>query len=129
MSLEFVQVKCEHVKSDPSTYKIIAPLDVYHDPRVALMLPRIDGNYNKRLTECAVNLLEQCASSLKYNKPDMNSNKTEHDIDRELQSIVKDLAGTLQYIVNSSSWRNGEYHGFDRFEIDKRLRRLGGTHD
>jgi hypothetical protein len=124
MSNKFINAQYSTNNVDVGVYTIKTDEKVAVRPVVALMIPRMEGNYNKGLFECAVNTLSDAASALRYNKKEYGSNQTEHGIDEDLQRVVKTMTATLQYIVNSTSWRTGEYHVFDRAEIENRLRGL-----
>jgi len=44
--------------------------------------------------------------------------------DDRLRSTVGQLAQALSYMLNSTSWQDGELHEFDLGEIKRKLRRF-----
>lgn len=95
--------------------------------------PQVDTTktYKKTAMECLINLLHEFAtdSSLNNCSNDTSMNPPMGRINNdgipvELMVDVRACVNTLQYIINSSSWREGKaYEMFDKFEIDRKLRR------
>ena len=57
---------------------------------------------------------------------------TRHPKDGELRIVAGRLCQSLSYLLNSSSWRDGELHDFDADEIGRKLRPVivtGLTHE
>jgi hypothetical protein len=93
--------------------------------KFALIIPDLDkSRYQKELVSCCVNLLKQCADCLSYNKGGWDSTLSTEGVDIDLTGIIRELSGILQYIVNSSSWRDEVFHNFDKLELSIRLKGL-----
>lgn len=151
MSHEFIQAgfhKKTGRETNDNTYEFEATESKLSKPQggVVLLVPKAVSSvhYNKLLVECCVNMLFECAQSLSKNidlrsmSPDefaeavtgegreeyVPKRKTEHGIDIEMTHQVREIAGLLQWISNSTSWGDGEYHSFDKAEITRRLEML-----
>ncbi|MDD2231031.1 MAG: hypothetical protein PHY48_16710 [Candidatus Cloacimonetes bacterium] len=123
MSHKFIQGGCYPVKDKTDKYEVTTDEKVSTNTRVAMLIPAIEGNYYKGAFECTVNLMEDMSQTLRYNMK-ADGKKTEQDLDEELTRIVKGLAATMQYLVNSTSWRTGEMQGFDKAELKLKIGRL-----
>lgn len=44
--------------------------------------------------------------------------------DEKLRPVVGQIAQTLSYLLNSSSWADGTLHEFDRDEVRRKLQRI-----
>lgn len=49
---------------------------------------------------------------------------TRTKVDDQLRATVGELCQALSYMLNSSSWRDGELHEFDRDELKRKLGRF-----
>ena len=113
----------------------------------AFVMPKTSsiGHFNKVLVECCVNFLFECTQALSKNvdfnrvTPDeyaqaittteslkdlYSKRKTQHGLDIEMTHQIRGIAAMLQWMVNSTSWKDGEYHAFDAVEITQRLEAL-----
>lgn len=94
-------------------------------------IPNATGkSYHKTAMECLVNLLCDFTQSTEKSANndtfmlEPNKQISKDGIPLELMHEVRRIANTLQYIVNSTSWRDEtEYHDFDKFEIGNKLGR------
>lgn len=94
---------------------------------VALLIPLKDlKHYKKHTIEATVNTLQDVTVSLRPNQSrvsfeEAQQGKTDDGIHEELMATVKDLSNLMQRIVHSASWRDGELHEFDQYEIERQL--------
>jgi len=96
--------------------------------KTCLAIPEWDQNkktYIKGLYECLINLSWDATKSLRQLKYDTNSNLA-NSIPSEYINFLIDILGTLQWIINSTSWREGELYNFDSIEIKNKLKHLSG---
>lgn len=91
----------------------------------ALLIPNIIGSWKKGLIECAVNLLVEIVIALRPNpvweEGHLVQDKTQDGIHERMMVQLKQVASTLGYMINSTSWQEGTYHDFDIIEIKQRL--------
>lgn len=133
MSKQFIQVKVYPEEQEDKFGNVMVALNMkpdefkekLHHHNMMLAIPLFDENYKKELIECAVNLLKLVTESARPNMhPDFEKAKrgtTEHEIHETMLCQIRNISEILQHMVNSSSWLEGIYHGFDAFEIDRRL--------
>jgi len=88
-----------------------------------------EGKYYPRLkglAECAVNLLQDVTSSMSKSVVDYGGRKTEDNLDVEFMHQVRMIANLLQWMVNSTSWREADYLPFDAMDIEMQLKHIMG---
>ena len=82
--------------------------------------------YKKYLVECAVNMLNDLAMNMLPNPLEVNGEQvpgvTEHMIHEDILMRLRDIASTLAYMINSTSWITGASIPYDLLEIKNRLR-------
>jgi len=135
MSLEFLQftIPCETCivqaicQDKKSVHK-----DINKRISLCLALPEWDINkkvHLKGLLECWANLGEalcQNLSSVKLeNKRRMADDpKNSTSIPDEYIDFLTIIASTLQWVVNSTSWKKGELYNFDSSEIELKIKNV-----
>jgi hypothetical protein len=84
---------------------------------------RPDSINQKEIVECCVNLLHDATHHL--SKATHGHSTTDDNIEIEMVHQISGIADLLQYIVNSTSWQEGDYYyEFDKIEIKQRLESL-----
>ncbi len=124
-----VQAACQdHNKLRILKNKDKIKIDNIRSDRPSLAVPIFDLNvksYHKGLMECWANM----GASL-MNKISKTEDPIKHQkVDNLPMAYVHVLCGMAQimcHMVNSTSWQEGELHGFDRIEIKQRLSKLKG---
>ncbi len=127
MSLEFLQLRM------PCEECIIQAIckDKYHTSDISinksisycLVLPDWDMKekvYPKGLLECLINITWDVIEKISREK--MNNNKT--SIPNQYIDMLISITATLQWMINSSSWYEGELYGFDASEIKSKLKNV-----
>lgn len=142
MSLEFLQFRM------PCSECIIQAIckDKHHKSvelskltHLCLALPDWDPEkkmYVKGLAECWANLGFDIVKALRRAKLD-NRRIEMGEVDISKLAIVPnqyidfliELAHTIQWIVNSTSWRVGELNGFDSFEVKDKMKNISSWLD
>ena len=132
MSLDFLQftIPCEtcivqamckdkHYTSDIKLNK--------HTSR-CLGVPDWDMNekpYIKGLLECWVNIGWDMTRQLVREKSKGKlEEKKSYSIPNQYIDTFIDIIGTLQWMINSTSWNEGELYKFDSFEIEEKLKNI-----
>jgi hypothetical protein len=125
MSAEFVQFNfpCKDClvraacKEKPKNESITHLYD-NHSPR-CLTVPKFppDVAYIKGLLECWANLgVVLVSQGIKQETP-YTSIETQKNISMTYMILISHMSNLLQWIVNSTSWRDGKIHDFDIDEI------------
>lgn len=100
-----------------------------------LTIPKVPNmSYLKVLLKCTSNLYDELVNGLDKNQELLSNedfekfNKgegiTKDGIHIELRHFFAFLGGIVQYTINSSSYRQGEFYGFDAMELSQKLRML-----
>lgn len=104
-------------------------------PPRSLSMPKVEdgnytegrGSYSKALIECIANLLFDAVNALRKMEHPTKEVETENNISWVYLRILMQLSSLLQWVVNSTSWREGgEIHYFDKIEVKKMLKNLAG---
>jgi hypothetical protein len=94
---------------------------------VCWFLPNKRKITNKNIFEMLVHLMEMNTRDvLSNNKKGYDSKANKSDIDMGMVHFLKGIISLLEWIINSTSWADGELHGFDLFEIKNKLEKTGG---
>lgn len=134
---EFIAVSTKYTTIDGKQVQYFDDKEVGQHVRsgIALLIP-IEENvtYDKTVTSAAVNTMQRMTSSLRPNKGkipfnELHTGKTDDGIHEELMAAVKDLSNLMQRIVQSSSWRYGEFHEFDKFTFGQELNKISRWFD
>jgi hypothetical protein len=131
VSKEFIQTVF-YVKDNDQFESLLKESDIgdrkdFH----ALVLPKeMSGGriYTKELVECCVNILQHASQGLRPSG-EKQDGTTDFGVNARLMIIVKTMADTLQWIVNSTSWSVGKFLDFDSFEIKNKLSLVAGRRD
>jgi len=90
-----------------------------------LGIPKVDETkkmYHKSLIECWANMGWDIVSHMSHIQTE--------GIPKEAQSVfmnyLVEMCNTLQWLVNSKSWRDGEEHSFDSMELMHKTRQSVG---
>jgi hypothetical protein len=99
--------------------------EAFHDfPPLSLAMPNFDRkkkSYHKAMIECWANIGQDIISNLR--KSYQGNIETHNKIPEKYMHVLIDIAGALQYMVNSTSWRNGEkIIPYDEDEIKRKLK-------
>jgi len=135
MSLEFLQftIPCETcIVQAMCQDKKNVPKDINKHIQTCLALPEWDmdkKSYLKGLLECWVNLGEGICQKLSRakleNKRRMADDpKNSTSIPDEYIDFLTIIASTLQWVVNSTSWKKGELYNFDSSEIELKIKNV-----
>ena len=90
-------------------------------------IPRINGvGYQKVFTECLMNAFQMLSSATSKTLKKYDGETTQDGLPIELRNQVAEIGNVLQWVANSTSWRNGEYYPFDAFEIEQKLKHCIG---
>lgn len=137
MSLEFIQwtPKCTNclVKACCVDYRSMEEITEIKNflefPPRSLALPHYDckeKTHSKMLIECITNLLFDAVNDMKKIEYPREIEK-ENNLAMGYVRFLTHLSHTLQWVVNSTSWREGgELHFFDKIEVERRLKSLVG---
>ncbi len=120
-----VKACCVDYRSMEETNEIKNFLDF---PPRSLSIPKFaGGTYSKILIECIANILFDAVNSMqKIEMP--REIERENNLPMGYIRVLVRLSNTLQWIVNSTSWREGgELHLFDKMEVERMLKFLVGT--
>lgn len=126
MSDEFIQFDfpcSDCIVRAACKYKPTAKDDLYGGAGLpCLALPMVkEKSYHKMLIECWANL----GFDLLQNVQKRNST-AKINIDNKVPSAyiqaMHQMASTIQYMVNSTSWHEGKLLPFDQWEINKKLK-------
>ena len=84
-------------------------------------------DYQKVFAECLINQLQGLTQRMSrneksedYSKPP-SQKRNENGVPLELMHQIRALSDILQYTINCSSWRSGEYHSFDALELKNKI--------
>lgn len=95
---------------------------LHFENSTTLAVPKVDGkSYHKALIECWANLGFDIFIGTDYIKSFSGNVVLKHNIPVKIFSLMKDLSYLVQYMVNSTSWRNGKLEDFDIKEINEKL--------
>lgn len=86
-----------------------------------LAMPLIDTEdmtYTKVLIECWANFGHKIICQMSKTEDPRTSMETNNQVPMQLVSMLGHLVGLAQWIVNSTSWREGTLQDFDRREIN-----------
>ena len=118
----FELMKNKDPDSENMTLTFIEDGSTIHKNRIAIFAPKIEGDYQKAIIECAVNMLYECVESNSlFNRSEASSCITINGIDEEFILSLKQAASGLQYLINSDSWQSGIPKPYDVQEICKML--------
>ena len=82
-----------------------------------------DKTYFKGLIECIINLLVPAMNNIsKLEGPEGRQEDDNLPIDYVM--LLHTMAQISGYIINSTSWKDGKLHDFDKFEVAQKLSRL-----
>lgn len=73
------------------------------------------------LIECRINQLQELTTRLSNN---MNGHRTENGLEDNLNSALKLIGNTLQYLINCSSFQQGKLESYDYIEIATKLEQI-----
>lgn len=130
MSLQFIQFKipCETciVQSMCQDKQDISDIKLNKNTNKCLGIPDWDmseKSYTKGLIECWANIGWDIIKQINREKPRGLAIKGEpYSVPTQYIDMLIDIIGTLQWIVNSTSWDKGELHNFDSFELERKLK-------
>ncbi len=89
-------------------------------------VPNIKGSYQKTFTECLINAFQMLSHATSKTLKRIDGETTNDGLPIELRNQVAEIGNVLQWIANSTSWRNGKYYPFDAFEIEQKLKNCIG---
>ena len=75
--------------------------------------------YRKGLIECWANMGWRLVSNMRTSE----YKQFPKNVAPEFVDVLIELSNTIQYIINSKSWRDGEKHDFDKSEIALRIKK------
>jgi len=138
MSLEFLQFRmpcADCVIQAICKDKHYKSCDLYQFGHcMCLALPAWDPSqkmYVKGLTECWVNLGYELLKALRTAK--LENRRIERgllqkdkcfSVPNQYVDFLIDLINTMQWMINSTSWREGELHNFDSYEIKRSMKNI-----
>jgi len=99
----------EALKTHAGLYPGEVTNDSLREAKCELFMMPIPEDFNSRISHIGNLLAQMC-------------NNVRHKDDRLLLDL-KTISSTLSYLINSSSFRDGEYFEFDKSLVNKRLRR------
>ena len=112
MSIKFIQDAVMIEKRDDTEEKdfvrvLYMPKDIQEKP------------YKKALMEASVNILQLSTENCLNTKS--GTHITDLDLNEGHQLMVREMADTLQYLVNSTSWGQKKWMPYDQNELLRRL--------
>jgi hypothetical protein len=136
VSKKFIQTKFYPHGKDEHAFNLFSSLLGEEDFKGqidigALVLPKDMPErklYTKSLIECCVNILQSVTQNLRPSG-EKQDGTTDMGVNSRLQFIVRTMADTLQWIVNSTSWSEEKFLDFDSFEIKNKLSLITGRKD
>lgn len=129
MSEEFIQftIPCETciVQSMCMQKEDMKHVKINRRSRVCLALPDWDDAdkiHLKGLFECIINFSWKVTDALTRERVrDPEKTYQPRRIPHQYTDMLIDIIGTLQWIIHSTSWHEGELYNFDIFEIKRKL--------
>ena len=131
MSLNFIQftIPCETclVQSMCEQKANVKEMKLNKYSKTCLGVPDWDMNekvYMKGLIECWVNIGWSLITKAISEKTERPGIKKSVNMPYQYIDMLIDIIGTLQWIVNSTSWDEGELYDFDAFEVKYKLKNV-----
>jgi len=90
--------------------------------KTCLTLPKLNHkSYHKMLIECWANFGFDLLDNVQKREEPAGVNK-DNNIPSGYVRAMHQMASTLQYMVNSTSWSEGKLFPFDKYEINEKLK-------
>lgn len=94
----------------------------YDNP--CLALPNLkDKSYHKMLIECWANLGHDLLNTVKKSEEPEGINK-DNKVPSTYIRAMHQMTSIIQYMVNSTSWREGALYPFDKIDINEKLKSI-----
>lgn len=90
-------------------------------PCLALPSYKEDKSYHKMLVECWANLGWTILEAIQKREEPPGTNK-DNKVPSSYIRAMHQMASTIQYMVNSTSWHEGKLLPFDQWEINEKLK-------
>jgi hypothetical protein len=133
MSEEFIQftIPCETciVQSMCTEKENVKDKKINTQHKMCLSLPEWNIEekiYLKGLFECMINLSWKITEALTREKirDDEEGSQQSRRIPTQYIDMLIDVVATLQWMINSTSWKEGKLHNFDAYEIKHKLKNV-----
>jgi len=113
MSQMFVQRLAGKTEDGKKLELYVYPEDlINYDKCIALFVPETQTSYQRNVLECSINFLSKYTAKV-GSVPD--------GINEDITLALGQVADSLQYLINSSSWNSNKLESYDVYEICNKL--------
>lgn len=121
MSQMFVQRLAGKTEDGKKLEMYVYPEDlINYNKCIALFVPEIETSYQRTVLECAINFLSKYIAKV-GSSPDYDLQNTPEGINEDITIALGQVADSLQYLINSSSWKSNKLKPYDVDEICNKL--------
>ena len=97
------------------------------NPR-CIAVPKINTDektYMKGLVECLSNIFPTVIDNIDKSEDPETSREINNNIPMQYIMLLGQMSYLMQWIVNSTSWKEGELQDFDAFEVNRKIKNFG----